>query len=57
MPNKGYISIAMGVVIGLLDIYWTYTSYFNAIWLVLGVIIFVADMVWLWVDISATKKR
>lgn len=54
---KGAIAVAMGVIIGLLDIYWTYTSYFNATWLAIGIVIFVADLVWLWVDIGAMKRR
>ena len=53
---KSNLSILMGVIIGLADIYWTYTSYLNTIWLVLGVIIFIADIVWLWIDIGFRKK-
>ena len=53
---KSNLSILMGVIIGLADIYWTYTSYLNTIWLVLGVIIFIADIIWLWIDIGFRKK-
>ena len=53
---KSNLSILMGVVIGLADIYWTYTSYFSTLWLILGVIIFIADIIWLWIDIGFRKK-
>ncbi|MEM0200914.1 MAG: hypothetical protein QXD23_00735 [Candidatus Micrarchaeaceae archaeon] len=52
---KSNISIIMGIIIGLLDIYWTYTSFFDVTWLVLGVIIFIADIIWLWIDIGFRK--
>jgi hypothetical protein len=53
---KGNIAILMGIVIGLADIYWTYTSYQDPLWLYLGIIIFIADLIWLWIDISFKKK-
>ncbi len=53
---KSNISIVMGIIIGLADIYWTYTSYFDTLWLALGIIIFIADIVWLWIDIGFRKK-
>lgn len=53
---KSNISILMGVIIGIADIYWTYTSYAVPLWLALGVIIFLADMIWLWTDVSFRKK-
>ncbi len=54
---KGGLAVLMGVVIGIADIYWTYTSYFDTTWLALGVVIFIADLIWLWVDISFMKKK
>jgi hypothetical protein len=54
---KGNIAILMGVIIGLVDIYWTYTSYQDPLWLYLGVIIFIADLIWLWIDISFRNKK
>lgn len=54
---KGNIAILMGIVIGLVDIYWTYTSYQDPTWLYLGVIIFIADLIWLWIDISFRNKK
>jgi hypothetical protein len=53
---KSNVLILMGVIIGLADIYWTYTSYFDPVWLALGVIIFIADLIWLWIDIGFRKK-
>jgi hypothetical protein len=53
--TKSNISILMGIIIGLADIYWTYTSYFSTLWLALGIIIFVADLIWLWIDIGFRK--
>ena len=55
--TKGYIAVLLGIIIGLADIYWTYTSYQVPLWLWLGVIIFIADIIWLWIDISFMKKR
>ncbi|MEM3215407.1 MAG: hypothetical protein QW091_02620 [Candidatus Micrarchaeaceae archaeon] len=52
---KPKISILMGIIIGLADIYWIYTSYFSALWVGLGAVIFIADLIWLWVDISLGK--
>ncbi len=49
------ISVLMGIIIALADIYWTYTGYFDTTWLALGVIIFIADLVWLWIDIGMMK--
>ncbi len=47
---RNQVSILMGIIIALADIYWTYTSYYDAIWLALGVIIFIADIIWLYLD-------
>ena len=40
----------MGLVILIADIYWTYTSYYDMVWLALGAIILVADIVWIYID-------
>ncbi|MDE1861188.1 MAG: hypothetical protein KGH72_05755 [Candidatus Micrarchaeota archaeon] len=48
--QKHQLAILMGIVIAIADIYWTYTSYTDAIWLALGVIIFIADVIWLYLD-------
>ncbi len=54
---KSNIAILMGIMIGLADIYWTYTSYQVPLWLWLGVIIFIADLIWLWIDIGFRNKK
>ncbi len=54
--NRSRIAIAMGIVIALADVYWTYTSYTLPIWLYLGAIILVADIVWLWADLSLMRR-
>lgn len=54
---KLLLAVLMGAIIGILDIYWTYTSYFDPMWLALGVTIFIADLIWLWLDIGAMKRR
>ena len=48
----------MGIVILLADIYWLVvgSSYTYPPWLAAGVIIFVASLVWLWVDYDLMKK-
>ena len=48
----------MGIVIILADIYWLLVgaSYTYAPWLIAGVIIFVASVVWIWVDYDLMKK-
>ena len=55
MPQKLKISVLMGIIIALADIYWTYTSYFDTTWLALGIVVFIADMIWLWIDIGFMK--
>ena len=47
---KHNISLGAGAVTILADLYWTYTSYYDTTWLALGVIIFLATVVWLWAD-------
>jgi hypothetical protein len=52
----------MGIVILLADIYWLvvpvsgFYSYQAPPWLAAGIIIFVASLVWLWVDYDLMKK-
>ena len=55
VPMKLKIAVLMGIIIALTDIYWTYTSYFDPLWLSLGVIVFIADLIWLWIDIGMMK--
>jgi uncharacterized membrane protein YcjF (UPF0283 family) len=56
---KSKLAILMGIVIIIADLYWTYTSYQTPIWLYLGVIIFVASIIWIAIDLnlgSGTKE-
>jgi hypothetical protein len=53
---KSWLAILMGLIILVADFWWTYTSYFDATWLALGVLIFVADLVWIVLDLSLMKK-
>lgn len=58
--TKSTVSIIMGVIVILADLYWTLTSYMVPVWLFLGIIILVASLVWLWMDVSLrgnNKKR
>ncbi len=50
--SKSTLSIVMGVIIIVADLYWTYTSYPDLTWVALGVIILLASVVWIWLDLS-----
>jgi hypothetical protein len=54
--TRSNISILMGIVIAIADIYWTWTSYYDSTWLALGIIILIADIIWLYIDWSFTRK-
>ncbi|HYW02177.1 MAG TPA: hypothetical protein VE862_11960 [Candidatus Acidoferrum sp.] len=55
---KSYLAIGMGVVIILADIFWLLVgeSYTYAPWLIAGIIIFVASVVWIYIDYDLMKK-
>jgi uncharacterized membrane protein YcjF (UPF0283 family) len=55
METKPTLAILMGVVIIVADLYWTYTSYQDATWLALGVIILVASVIWIGLDVSLAR--
>lgn len=46
------LAILMGLIIAVADVYWTYTSYFDTTWLALGVIIFIANAIWLYLEVA-----
>lgn len=48
---KSKLAILMGIVIGLTDLYWIYISYYP-IGRELGAIIFIANLIWLGIDLS-----
>ena len=54
---KPSLAIAMGIVILVADVYWTYTSYYYTVWLALGIIILIADIVWIYLDYAMGRKR
>ncbi|MDE1856884.1 MAG: hypothetical protein KGH98_02240 [Candidatus Micrarchaeota archaeon] len=55
--TKSMLALLMGVIILVADIYWTYTSYYDKLWLALGAIILVADLIWLYLDWSLMKRK
>jgi len=56
---KSYVAILMGVIIILADIYWLLvgSSYTYAPWLTAGIIIFVASVIWIYIDCDLMKKQ
>jgi len=52
---KSYLAIALGVIILIVDIWWTWTSYTYLPWLAAGVIIGVASVVWIGLDYDLMK--
>ena len=53
---KSQIGLLMGAIIAIADLYWSYTSYPDSLWLTLGAIIFVADLVWIAMDFSLMRE-
>ena len=55
---KSYAAIVLGIIIILADIYWLMVgaSYTYTPWLAAGIIIFVAAVVWIWIDYDLMKK-
>ena len=51
----GYLGILMGLIILVLDIYWTYAARAISTFLAVGVIILIADLIWLFVDAKLMK--
>ena len=45
------LALLMGLIIIAADLYWTYTSYSDPVWLALGVIILVASVIWMYLDL------
>ncbi len=56
--TKSMIAILMGIIIILADVYWLLvgSSYTYAPWLVAGVVIFVASLIWIYIDYDFMKK-
>lgn len=55
---KSYLSILMGIVIILADIYWLLVgaSYTYLPWLAAGIVILIASIIWIILDISLMEK-
>ena len=47
---KSYLAILMGIIIIILDIWWTYASYPYEPWVGVGMVIFVASVIWIYLD-------
>jgi membrane protein YdbS with pleckstrin-like domain len=45
------LPISLGLVIVVADLYWTYTSYPDPLWLALGIVILAASLIWIYVDL------
>ncbi len=53
---KSYLAILMGVIIAILDLWWTYASIGYQPWETVGIVIFVATIIWIYLDYSLMKK-
>lgn len=45
------LALLMGLIIIVADLYWTYTSYTDPLWLALGIVILVASVIWIYLDL------
>jgi len=56
--TQSYVAILMGIIIILADVYWLLVgnSYTFAPWLAAGVVIFIASLVWIFIDINLMRK-
>jgi len=60
--TKSYLAILMGVIIILADIYWLvipvggFVSYNAFPWLMAGIVIFVASVIWIYLDYDLMTK-
>ena len=55
---ESYLAVVLGIVIITADIFWLLIgeSYTYAPWLIAGVIIFVASLIWIYIEINLMKK-
>jgi len=53
---KSYLAILMGVIIIILDLWWTYASMGYQPWETVGIVIFVASVIWIYLDYDLMKK-
>jgi membrane protein YdbS with pleckstrin-like domain len=49
--TKRRLPMLMGLIIVVADLYWTYTSYPDPLWLTLGIVILVASVIWIYLDL------
>lgn len=45
------LALLMGLIIIVADLYWTYTSYPDPLWLALGIVILAASVIWIYLDL------
>ena len=53
---KSWLAIVLGVIIAILDLWWTYASIGYQPWETVGIVIFVATIVWIYLDYDLMKK-
>ena len=51
----GYIGRLMGVIILVLDAYWTYAASIIPMFLAIGIVIIIADLIWIATDLKLMK--
>jgi hypothetical protein len=56
--TQSYVAILMGIIIILADVYWLLVgnSYTYGPWLAAGVVIFIASLVWIFIDLNLMRK-
>jgi len=56
--TESYVAILMGIIIILADVYWLLVgnSYTYGPWLAAGAVIFVASLIWIFIDYNLMKK-
>jgi len=55
---ESYLAVVLGIVIITADIFWLLIgeSYTYAPWLIAGIIIFVASVIWIFLEFNLMKK-
>jgi hypothetical protein len=54
--TESYLAILMGIIIVILDVWWTWASYPYQPWVTVGIMIFVASVIWIYFDYDLMKK-
>lgn len=53
---KSWLAIVLGVIIAILDLWWTYESMGYQPWETVGIVIFVATIIWIYLDYDLMRK-